>query len=446
MTTYGLTAAGFVPKTYEVILAERTAAVTTAFGASLANGRKMQRFLAILSEREAIMWELAEAVYNADDPDAATGDRLRQLCALSGTIALEAEPSSVSIILTGTPGTVIATGSRVSVTSTGEEFETVADATLALASSWAGATVYAIGDIVTNAGHIYRAQTAGSTDPTLAPTHTSGTATVDAVDWLYIGEGTGYAVVLADSMTAGAIVGVAGDITTIVTPVGGWSSVYNLLDADLGRPDETDDELRQRREAELAARDATTAAEIRRALLAVDDVTQARVFINNTNVTDSDGVPAHTVEPVVRGGLDAAIREALWAVVAAGIGTHGTTSGTIVDSEGVTQTVKFSRPTEIPIYVRVDVEIDTDTFPADGIDQIKAAIVAWGDAQTTGKNAVASAIAARCFGVAGVLDVALCYIGTSDPPIASTTVAISLRQLATYDTSRIDVNLSAGTP
>ena len=108
--------------------------------------------------------------------------------------------------------------------------------------------------------------------------------------------------------------------------------------------------------------------------------------------------------------------------------------------------MKFSRPDEIEIYVIAEILVDPDLFPSDGADQVEAAIVSFGDAQKTGKNAVASSIAAQCFSVAGVLDVTSLFIDTAPAPAASTTIQIALRELAVFDTSRITVNVTTGTP
>jgi hypothetical protein len=175
-------------------------------------------------------------------------------------------------------------------------------------------------------------------------------------------------------------------------------------------------------------------------------VTAVRLFVNNTDTTDADGVPPHAIEALVQGGDDQDIFDALLANVAAGIVTTGTESGTATDSEGTEHALAFSRPEEVPIYIDVFVTKDPDTYPADGDTQIKEKIVEWGDAQATGKNVVASAISAQAFQIDGVLDVTLVEIGTAAAPTTSTTITISLRQLATYDTSRITVTAIDGTP
>jgi uncharacterized phage protein gp47/JayE len=152
------------------------------------------------------------------------------------------------------------------------------------------------------------------------------------------------------------------------------------------------------------------------------------------------------VEALIQGGADQDIFDALLASVAGGIGTHGSTSGTATDSEGTDHTMKFSRPTEINIYVDITLTYDADLYPADGDTQIKNAIVTFGDAQAVGKDVVSSSIKAACFNVDGVLDVSLAEIDTSPSPTTETTIVITSRQLAVHDTSRITVASSAATP
>ncbi len=43
-------------------------------------------------------------------------------------------------------------------------------------------------------------------------------------------------------------------------------------------------------------------------------------------------------------------------------------------------------------------------------------------------------------------DVTLTYVGTSNPPTASTTIAVGPRQRADYDSARTIINLSDGVP
>lgn len=452
MPTYGLTATGFLPKTLEIIRDEINGALTDYFGPSLdlENGI-LARIVGIVAERLAELWELAEAVNSAQDPDKAAAAALDALCLLTGTFRLAAAYSEVALTLTGTPTTVVPAASRASTSTTGAKFITKASATITAAAAWVASTGYAAGNRRTNASRVYQCITAGTSAGSGGPTTTSTDITDGTAHWRYLGEGTGVIDADAQSVDTGAIVAVSGDITVIETPVGGWSSVANLLDADLGYAEQGDESLRLTREEELSQAGTSTADAIRAALLELDDTSSVTIFENTSDV-EVDGMPPHSVEALVRGGEDEDIAQTLLDQIAAGIGSHGNTSADATSSEGVTTEMFFSRPVEINIGVDVILTKDPATYPADGDDQVKAAIVAFGDAQRCGKNAVASSVLAQAFKVAGVLDVTTCEISSAAAPSAppapttSATIAIAPRELAVFDTSWITVTTSDGTP
>lgn len=444
----GLTSTGFVVKTLSEIRDEINALLRTAFGPAVdvSDGSLLGQLAGIFAERESTVWELAEAINASQDPDAATGARLDALCALTGTQRLAAAASTVTLHLTGTNATIVPSGSRATVTGTGAKFATTASATLVTATSWAALTAYVVGNVRTNATRIYICTGAGTSAGSGGPTTTADSITDGTCTWKYVGEGAAFVTATAECTETGPTVATAGSIITIDTPVSGWSSVKNLTDATLGRDIETDQALRIRREDELARSGSSPIDAIRADVLDLDGVTACTVFVNNTDATDADGVPPHAVEVLVQGGTDQDIFDQLLDSVAAGIATHGSTSGTAEDSAGNSHTVKFSRPTVLDIYVDVVLTKDAATYPSDGDAQVKAAIVAYGDSQAAGKDVVASRISAACFGVTGVLDVTVVEIGTAPLPSSSATIPVSLRQLADYDTSRITVTSSNGTP
>ena len=129
-----------------------------------------------------------------------------------------------------------------------------------------------------------------------------------------------------------------------------------------------------------------------------------------------------------------------------GIAFQGTTSGAVVDSQGTTQPVKFSRPQVINVFVDITLIKEPAVYPSNGDALVKQAIASFGQSQPTGKDAVASSIGAQAFTVPGVLDVTVTKIGTSVNPTGSATIPITTRQIAGFDTSRINVNSSSGTP
>lgn len=445
----GLTDQGLQIETVETIRDSINADWRGKFGPSVdVSDESPDGFLiGIVSERLGLLWELLEDVDSSQDPDKATGAAQDALCALTGTLRLAAAPSTATLLMIGDAGTVVASGSRAKTVSTAKLFKTTADTTLVAATLWAASTAYTVGAIRANASRIYLCITSGTSAGSGGPTTTATDITDGTAHWRYLGEGLATASVAGESVDTGPVVGVAYDIAAIDTPVSGWRNVTNLLDAALGRNLETNEELRVRREAEIAAQGEGTIEAIRSDMLRVTGVTSATVFYNNTDVTDSDGVPPHSVEVLVQGGADQDIRDQLLQSVAAGIRTYGGVSGTAADSQGTLHTIAFSRPTEIPIWIIATVHKDATTYPADGDAQIKQKIAAWGNALANGRDVRANSIAAQAFGVDGVLDVpSLPLIGTSNPPTVSTTIAVSTRQRATYDTSRITVNSSSVTP
>jgi uncharacterized phage protein gp47/JayE len=444
----GLTLTGFTPKTFEEIREDINDRLRTAFGPSidLSDGSILGQIVAIVSEDLAELWELAETVNASQDPDSATGARLDALCALTGTQRESATASTVTLTLTGTNATVVPVGSQASVTGTEETFETTAEVTLATLTAWANTTAYVVGNRRRNASRSYICIGAGTSAGSGGPTTTADSITDGSVLWRYMGEGNAAGDATAEASETGATVATSGSIITIETPVSGWSSVINLLDADVGSAIESDESLRIRRETELSTSGSSPADAIRADLLDVEDVTAVTIFVNNTDVTDGDGVPPHAIEALVQGGEDQDIWDQLLASVAAGIATYGDEVGTSTDSSGNDYTMAFTRPEELLIYVDVTLIKDPETYPLDGDDQVQAAIVAYGDLQVAGKDVVASRIMAAVFNVTGVLDVTDIDIGTSASPTDATTITVSLRQLAVFDTSRITVVTSDGTP
>ena len=454
MATYGLTSTGLVVKTTDIVRTEINALLQAKFGSSVdvSNGSLLGQLGAIVAEREGAVWDLAQQVYSSQDPDQATGAALDALCLLSGVFRVAAKASTTTLTLTGTPTTIVASGSQAKTTSTGALFQTSASATITARAAWVALTVYAVGGRVTNGGNIYQCTAGGTSAAAGGPLTATPTNPDGSVTWRYLGAGTGDIDVAATSVLLTAIVGVSGDINIIQTPVGGWSNVINVLDAVAGNDVQTDASLRVARTAQLSSPGVATQNAIRAALLAVSGVSSVTVFVNNTDTVNVDSMPPHSVEALVLGGADQDILNALFGQVAAGIAYQGTTSGTVTDSQGVAQTVKFSRPAQILIYVSITVIKDPAFYPSDGDAQIRSAIAAYGARQLVGKDAVANSVGAQAFSVTGVLDVPRSgalqgvLIGTAASPTTDTTIVITSRQLAVFDTSRVVVTSSNGTP
>lgn len=437
--SYGVTSDGFVAKPLETIKDELESSLREAFGVgiNLAPQSALSTLAGIFAGRESLLWELAEGVHLAADPDAAEGASLDSLMALTGARRLQAEASTVTATATGAPGTALTVGRVASVTGSGAKFATTAVATIAAVDAW-GAGTFALGARVANGGSVYQATTAGTS--VTGPTGTgSGIADGGTARWLYLGAGTGAVDVECEAVETGPTPAVAGTLAQIETPVSGWSTVTNVADADLGRDVETNPAARLRREELLAAAGSSIIDAMHARIRAVSGVDAVAVFENATGTIDSDGIPPHAFEALVVGGDADAIAQAIWSAKPGGIAAHGSTSGTATDSEGNARTVEFTVPTPIPIYVVANITKNGD-YPADGDAQVKAALATYGATRGFGDDVIASPLAARCFMVPGVVDVTSLYIGTSPAPASSATIPIATREIADLDTSRIVVN------
>lgn len=444
----GVTPTGFIAPTLVELKTEVESDWLSEFGANtdLDPNQPDGQLIGIFTDRVAELWEMAQGVYSAQDPDKAGGQAQDALCAVTGSVRDPASRSTVTLTATGTAGTVLAIGREASVSVTGDRFRTLAGVTLAAGTARAPTTAYASGVRRTNDARTWLVITSGTTSGGAGPTGTGQDVTDGTVHWRYLGDGLANIDVAAEAVETGPRAAVSGSLSTIETPVSGWSNVVNILDAVPGEDEESNDALRVKREAELAAAGSSTAPAIRAAVLKVTGVTSCVVFQNTTLLTDVDGRPGKSVEAVVEGGVDVDVAAAIFARVAAGIQPYGTTVDTVTDSQGLNWSVGFSRPTQLTIYVRVDVVKDPLTYPVDGDAQIKAAIVADQANYPIGKDVTSSRVSSKCFQVPGVLDVSLTYIRTSSPAIASTTIPVGPRERAIFDTSRITCNTSNGIP
>ena len=95
MTEYGVTAEGFKKKTFEILQNELQAAARAAFGAPNLDTIDPAGFLASVYlpalDQLTELWDLAENVYNAPDPNRATGQSYAVPAALRGVTRKAAE-------------------------------------------------------------------------------------------------------------------------------------------------------------------------------------------------------------------------------------------------------------------------------------------------------------------------------------------------------------------
>jgi uncharacterized phage protein gp47/JayE len=320
MADFGVTETGFKRKRLDQLLEELNSEVQSIFGENFNVSPESPdgQINGTISESNANLWEIAEESYNAFNPSAVTGITQDNLYELNGITRLPATSSSAVLTISGTQSTVIPLGSLISTSDTNVQFSTESEVTIPV----------------------------------------SGSITV-----------------IASAVVTGPISALVGTLTVIDTPITGWDSVTNLADALVGTNEESDVDFRARREQSVA-RDAQAIidaifAEVR----SVAGVTQTTVLENDTNTgPDANGLPAHSVHVIVVGGDDQDIGEAIFLKKTLGATPFGSTTVQVNDDQSIPHDVSFSRPTEIAIYVEVNLTTFSD-YPVDGDDQIKQAII-----------------------------------------------------------------------
>ena len=391
--TYGVCPTGFTYPDLDVIVADIGASLAASLGAgiNLVAPSVLSQVVGIMADREFALWQAAAAVYASQYPSTSADQSLDNVCSITGVTRLQPTKGTVTLTVNLNAGVTLPAGKIASAGANGAKWVTTASAT--------------------NSG---------------------GTAANVSV--------------AAEAVNTGVVPGLAGTIVTIVTPYTGWNTVTNASDAAVGRSLETDADLRLRRIAALSAQGSSSVDALRSALLQMDGSTvgagdgilACNVFRNVGDVADGDGVPAHADECVVQANTatDAQIRAVIWANLAAGIRAYGTTTGTVVDSQGFTQEVDFTHAALVPIYAIVHLTKNAD-YDSDAA--VKTAIAAYINALILGEDVVDTQLYAPIFGCGGVVDVTELWISATNPPTGPGNVTITSRQKATSLTANITV-------
>lgn len=335
----------------------------------------------IESDRLALAYEALEEAVVMLDPDNATGERLVSLALLTGTERRAAQPGSVTVTCTLTASTVFGAEELV---------------------------VHAVND------------------------PTNRWFNRDVVETTTAGD---YEITFLSEVSGVDAVAAAGTLTVIASPVAGFSAATNAEDATPGRDLESIEELRARREQELALGGSGTVDAIRADVLQIDGVIECLVEENVLDTTVGD-LTAHSIRVVVWDGdpgvvADDDIAQAIFGTAPAGIVLIGTESGIATRSDGSTTTRAFERAEVVDIYVSADIESATGVSSA----AVKAAIAA-AMPNLIGGDVKYNRISAAVF-IDGVDDFTTLTIGTAPSPVGTSNIAIGNTQIAQCDVSNI---------
>lgn len=291
--------------TYNDILEDMIDSMKKIYGQDiyLENDSADYQLLSILALKVHDSYQAVQYAYNSRSPATAIGAALDSVVKLNGIYRKPAGYSTCELTITGTPFTEIINGS-----------------------------------VKDNTGNVWSlpASVVIGSDGTVKSTATCN--------------------------VAGAVTALPGDITQIDTPTFGWKAVNNEVSAIPGNAIETDGELRQRQTISVSNPSQTMLAGTLGAIRALKNVARVSVYENDTNISAVDpdnnpfGLPPHSITCVVEGGNDNDIAEAILYHKGIGCYTNGTTVISVKDQNEYINTVRFYRPSYVPIFVHIKIK------------------------------------------------------------------------------------------
>jgi uncharacterized phage protein gp47/JayE len=243
-----------------------------------------------------------------------------------------------------------------------------------------------------------------------------------------------------EALDLGKITCLAGELIEINSAEMGWNSITNAVDAIVGDEDETDPEIRARRNESITAGGAGLVDKIESELLNLQGVTNAIVFENDSSFIDARGQAANSLDAFVSGGVDQEIVELLWKLRPGAVRYVGDTSGIVLDKHNISRIIGYTRPTEIQIYIIINVTEKTALFPEDGVSQIENFVLNRGNTLGINGDAIVEFLKGSYSSVLGLTKSDF-FIGTSVDPDQSNDIVISDVEFSSFSSNRIAVNI-----
>lgn len=180
--------------------------------------------------------------------------------------------------------------------------------------------------------------------------------------------------ITARCQVAGKINALIGDINQIYTPQAGWSSVYNNSVAIQGQNIETNQEFRSRQAISTSLPSLTVLEGLGGAIAQLNNITRFKLYENDTNLVDSNGLPPHSISLVIEGGDNEEIAKTIFLKKTMGCYTYGTTTVNVIDIYGQINPIRFFRPIIKPFFADITVK-GLNGYTTDTTQKIKETIV-----------------------------------------------------------------------
>lgn len=174
-------------------------------------------------------------------------------------------------------------------------------------------------------------------------------------------------------------------------------------------------------------------------------VDEASTDVSMLDALINGGRPPKSFEAVVEGGSDDDIANQIWLTKPAGIETFGNVNGgngiQITDSQGNTQVIFFSRPTQVTIWVQVALTLYTEEdFPNNGVQDVALAIFNYGVGLGVGIDVLLQRVLSQIFNVPGIASGNM-TIGTNPNALSTADISIADNEISTWDLERISVTV-----
>ncbi|WP_081320385.1 baseplate J/gp47 family protein [Levilactobacillus brevis] len=384
-TEYGATEHGYIAEPEDAILIDLFELAGSLMGANIDTSEKsvLGSFIRIVAHRMAIYEQTIGKVWDSWFYDTATGVNLDKVVALLGLTRNKAQPAYVTLSFTGKPDTVI---------DPDEMFET-------------------------EDGQIFMLE---------------DTLILDAD-----GNGSGTAVSMDESADANVA---AETITKQTMPVEDITSVTNPIAATGGMVTEDDEAFRKRVEIFEKSLSGATQDGIKSSVANVAGVDQ----VGSTSTT-----PMKLMLMMIRlslfvyaaGGIDGDVAQAISDVLAGGTQTVGSTVCRILDRGGHPQEIHFDRPTRVPLFMSITLDIDSTLFESDGVDQIKDNIKTYLNSLTMGDKVRFTYLYTLVYSVTGVTDAD--KIGRSKETLTAADIQLATFEAVAYEDGDIEVVTNA---
>jgi len=291
-----ITDAGVFAPTYYEIVEYFKAKYKGIYGedAYLENDSQDGQWIGVQSRAIAEVNAAIVKVYSTFSPKTATGDALSRNVAINGIQRQLPTFSTVDLVISGTPGTVINGGFAVDENG----------------NSWLFPETVAI----------------SSSDT----------------------------VITAVAKEPGAVLAMANIVNTIGKPTRGWKSVTNPASSSLGMALENDAKLRQRQALSVAIPSQSKTDSIKGAIFSLEGISRCKTYENDTGAVNQLGLPPHSLCVVVSGGDANEIAQIMRAKKSLGCGWYGNLIVPVINTFGDEERVSLYRPDIVDIGFKLN--------------------------------------------------------------------------------------------